>query len=69
MQNRGKVQYLAFTNILLVLTKFTYCEDNWALSYNSEKFDLLLIFTFFDKLDVNLYITFSIVIITFFITC
>ena len=40
--NRGKVQYLAFSNFWLVLTIFSFWEEEWTLDYNSMEFwDLL----------------------------
>ena len=40
--SRGKVQYLDFSNFLLVLTIFLFWEENWTLDYNSMKvLDLL----------------------------
>ena len=34
----GKVQFLFFSSFLLVLTKFSLWEEDWALGYNSMKF-------------------------------
>ena len=34
----GKVQFLFFSRFLLVLTKFSFWEEDWALGYNSMKF-------------------------------
>ena len=34
----GKVQFLFFSSFLLVLTKFLFWEEDWALGYNSMKF-------------------------------
>ena len=36
--SRGKVQYLAFSNFLLVLAIFSFWEEDWALYYNSMEF-------------------------------
>ena len=33
----GKVQFLFFGSFLLVLTKFSFWEEDWALGYNSMK--------------------------------
>ena len=35
---KGKVQILFFKNFLLVLTRFSFWEEDWALGYNSMKF-------------------------------
>ena len=34
----GKVQFVFFSSFLLVLTKFLFWEEGWALGYNSMKF-------------------------------
>ena len=34
----GKVQYLFSRSLLLVLTKFSFREEDWALDYTSMKF-------------------------------
>ena len=34
----GKVQFHFFSNFLLILAKFSFWEDDWALDYNSMKF-------------------------------
>ena len=34
----GKVQFVFFSSFLLVLTKFSFWEEDWALGYNSMKF-------------------------------
>ena len=34
----GKVQFLFFSSFLLVLTKFSFWEEDWALDYNSMTF-------------------------------
>ena len=34
----GKVQFLFLSSFLLVLTKFLFWEEDWALVYNSMKF-------------------------------
>ena len=34
----GKVQFLFFSSFLLVLTKCSFWEEDWALGYNSMKF-------------------------------
>ena len=34
----GKVQFLFFSSFLLVLTKSSFWEEDWALGYNSMKF-------------------------------
>ena len=34
----GKVQFLFSMSILLVSTKFSFCEGDWVLGYNSMKF-------------------------------
>ena len=34
----GKVQFLFFSSFLLVSTKFSFWEKDWALGYNSMKF-------------------------------
>ena len=34
----GKVQFRFFNSFLLVLTKFSFLEEHWALGYNSMKF-------------------------------
>ena len=31
----GKVQFLFFSSFLIVLTKFSFWEEDWALGYNS----------------------------------
>ena len=36
--SRGKSQYLVFSNFLLVLTIFSFWEEDWALDYNSTEF-------------------------------
>ena len=33
-----KVQFLFFSSFLLVLTKYSFWEEDWALGYNSMKF-------------------------------
>ena len=33
----GKVQFF-FSSLLLILTKFSFCEEDWAPGYNSMKF-------------------------------
>ena len=38
----GKVQFLFFSNFLLILTKCSFWEEDWALGYNSMKFEDLL---------------------------
>ena len=38
----GKVQFLFSRSILLVLTKFSFWEEDWALRYNSMNFDVLI---------------------------
>ena len=41
----GGAQFLFFRSVLLALTKFSFCEEDWALGYNSMKFlDFLDIF-------------------------
>ena len=35
---REKVQFLFFSSFLLILTKFSFWEEEWALGYNSMKF-------------------------------
>ena len=34
----GKVQFPFVSSFLLVLTKFSFSEEDWALGYNSMKF-------------------------------
>ena len=34
----GKVQFLFFSSFLLVLTKFPFWDEDWALGYDSMKF-------------------------------
>ena len=34
----GKVQFLFSRSLLLVLTKFSFWEEDWALGYTSMKF-------------------------------
>ena len=34
----GRVQFLYFRSFLLVLTKFLFWKEDWALGYNSMKF-------------------------------
>ena len=34
----GTVQFLFFSSFLLLLTKFLFWEEDWALGYNSMKF-------------------------------
>ena len=34
----GKAQFLFFSSFLLVLTIFSFWEEDWALGYNSMKF-------------------------------
>ena len=34
----GKVHFLFFSSFLLVLTKVSFWEEDWALGYNSMKF-------------------------------
>ena len=36
--SRGKVQYLVFSNFLLLLTIFSIWEEDWAIDYNSIDF-------------------------------
>ena len=36
--SKGKVQYLVFSNFLLVLTIFPFWEEDWTLDYNSMEF-------------------------------
>ena len=36
--SRGKVEYLDFSNFLLVLTIFSFWEKDWTLDYNSMEF-------------------------------
>ena len=36
--SRRKVQYLVFSNFLLVLKIFLFWEENWAIDYNSMEF-------------------------------
>ena len=33
----GKVEFLIFSSFLLVLTKFSFWEEDWALGYTSMK--------------------------------
>ena len=37
-RSTGKVQFLFFSSSLLVLTKFSFWEEDWTLGYNSMKF-------------------------------
>ena len=34
----GKVKYLVFSNLILLLTKLFFGEETWALGYNSKHF-------------------------------
>ena len=34
----GKVQYLVFSKFSLVLAKFSFWEEDWALGYNFKQF-------------------------------
>ena len=43
--NRGKVQYLIFSNFLPVLTIFSFWEEDWTLDYNSKEFEIFLSLT------------------------
>ena len=36
--SRGKVQYLVLSNFLLVLTIFSFWEEDWTLNFNSMEF-------------------------------
>ena len=36
--SRGKVQYLVYSNFLLVLTIFSFWEEDWTLHFNSMEF-------------------------------
>ena len=36
--SRGKVQYLVFSNFLLVLAIFSFWEEDWTLDHNSMEF-------------------------------
>ena len=38
LSTTGKVQFPFWSSLLLVLTKFCFQEEDWALAYNSMKF-------------------------------
>ena len=64
----GKVQFLFFSSFLLVLTKFSFWEEDWALGYNS------MIFWDFPDISFgnswgNSYISYLLLIITLYFTC
>ena len=56
----GNVQYLAFSNFLLVLTIYSIVEEDWTLDYNSISFEFFSSLTSFGNLPVNSYLTFTI---------
>ena len=43
----GKVDILFFRSFLLVLAKFSFWEEGWALDYSFMKFESFLIFPYF----------------------
>ena len=68
--SRGEVQYLDFSNFLLVLTIFSFWEKDRTLDYNSiwdVRFFLSLMS--FGNSSVNSHLTFLLVITTFCFTC
>ena len=42
--NTGKVEFLFFSNFLLVLTKCSFCERDWALGYNFMNVEIFFTF-------------------------
>ena len=67
--NREKSSISNFSNFLLVLTMFLFCEEDWTIDYKSIKFLEFLGYASFGNWSVNSNLPFLIVIITFRLTC
>ena len=66
--NKRKVQYLVFSNFLLVLTIFPFWEEDWTLDYNSTEFwDFLKPYVVWQLVSQLVFTI--LVIITFRFTC